>query len=110
MPIITLKHNGTIYQRNIERQGRGIYIMTSKGKQYWFRKDADVSTNHGWHLVNGESLPDFMIELISEELEKLSRQIPPCCINTFNNPLKNPPPASFADAKFNIPILELDLF
>ncbi|MEJ6979520.1 hypothetical protein WG906_03610 [Pedobacter sp. P351] len=71
MPIITLKYNGTIYQRNISRESKGIYIMTSKGNQYWFRKDSDVSTNRGWHLVNGTSLPDFMMELISEELEKL---------------------------------------
>lgn len=72
MPIITLKHNGRIYQRQIERDSRGIYIMNSKGIQYWFRKDSDVKTNNGWHLVNGTSLPDFMIELISNELEELA--------------------------------------
>jgi hypothetical protein len=74
MPIITLKHNGRIYQRQIEESSRGIYIMHSKGLQYWFRKDADVKTNHGWHLVNGTSLPDFMMELISEQLECLSSE------------------------------------
>lgn len=72
MSIITLKYNGTIYQRTISRESKGIYIMTSKGKQYWFRKDADVHINKGWHLVNETSLPDFMMELISEELEKMS--------------------------------------
>ena len=71
MPIITLKHNGIIYQRLIERDSRGIYIMHSKGSQYWFRKDEEVRINHGWHLVNGTSLPDFMMELISQELERL---------------------------------------
>jgi hypothetical protein len=75
MPIITLKHNGTIYQRNITKESKGIYIMTSKGKQYWFRKDSDVNKNGGWHLVNGTSLPDFMMELISHELEKLDKQV-----------------------------------
>ena len=70
MPIITLKHNGRIYQRQIERDSRGIYIMHSKGVQYWFRKDEEVKTNNGWHLVNGTSLPDFMMELICEELEQ----------------------------------------
>ena len=74
MPIITFKHAGRIYQRQIERDLRGIYIMHSKGIQYWFRKDADVKTNNGWHLVNGTTLPDFMMELISEELERLSKE------------------------------------
>ncbi|HEY0054959.1 MAG TPA: hypothetical protein VGB63_06350 [Pedobacter sp.] len=72
MPIITIKHNGRIYQRHIERSSKGIYIMHSKGLQYWFRKDGDVRTNQGWHLVNGTTLPEFMMELISEELQRLS--------------------------------------
>lgn len=71
MPIITLKHNGRIYQRQIDRYKKDVYIMHSKGVQYWFRKDSDVKTNNGWHLVNGTSLPDFMMELISNELEQL---------------------------------------
>jgi hypothetical protein len=73
MPIITLKHEGKVYQRQIEKGSRGIYIMHSKGLEYWFRKDADVKANHGWHLVNGTHLPDFMMELISIELEILSK-------------------------------------
>ncbi len=77
MPIITLKHDGRIYQRQIERDSRGIYIMHSKGLQYWFRKDVDVKTNHGWHLGNGMSLPDFMMDLITTELERLSNEVKP---------------------------------
>lgn len=72
MPIITLKQNGIIYQRLIERDSRGIYIMHSKGLQYWFQKDADVKTNHGWHLVNGTTLPDFMMALVATELERFN--------------------------------------
>lgn len=67
MPIIILKHNGTIYQR----KSKGIYIMTSKGKQYSFRKDYNIEKNRGWHLMNSASLPEFMMELISIELDKL---------------------------------------
>lgn len=72
MPIITLKHNGTIYQRDINREGRGIYLMVFKGKQYRFQKYPDVAANRGWQLVDGSPLPDFMMRLISEELEKLN--------------------------------------
>jgi hypothetical protein len=72
MPIITLKHNGRIYQRQIERSAKGIYIMHSKGQQYWFRKDTEVKNNNGWNLVNGTTLPDFMMELIGNELERIS--------------------------------------
>jgi hypothetical protein len=71
MPIITFKHEGKVYQRQIDKDPKGIFIMHSKGLQYWFRKDADIKTHNGWHLVNGTTLPDFMVELISDELEKL---------------------------------------
>lgn len=73
MPIITIKHEGTIYQRQIEKYSTGVYIMHSKGNQYWFRKDADVRAHNGWHLVNGGTLPDFLMELICIELENLSK-------------------------------------
>ena len=73
MPIITLKHNGKIYQREVNRNFTGIYVMHSKGIEYWFRKDANyVYANNGWNLVNGTTLPDFLMGLICEELERLS--------------------------------------
>ncbi|HEY0056723.1 MAG TPA: hypothetical protein VGB63_15320 [Pedobacter sp.] len=75
MPIITIKHNGTVYQRKIERNPKGIYIMYSKGVQYWFMKDAKVKTNNGWHLINGTNLPDFMMELISNEMECINIEL-----------------------------------
>ena len=75
MRIITIKHNGTIYQRQIERNPQGVYIMYSKGVEYWFRKNAEVEINHGWHLVNGTNLPDFMMKLISKEIECLSMEL-----------------------------------
>ncbi|HEY0055276.1 MAG TPA: hypothetical protein VGB63_07965 [Pedobacter sp.] len=75
MAIITLKHEGKVYQRRVERSSEGIYIMHSKGLQYWFRKDAHINTNNGWHLVNGTILPDFMMELISQELDKFNNLV-----------------------------------
>ena len=74
MPIITFKHNGTIYQRNINREERGIYLMVSKGKQYRCQKNNNDAANRGWQLVDGAPLPDFMMELISEVLENLNNQ------------------------------------
>ena len=72
MPIITLKHEGKVYQRVISRK-QGFYVMESKGVEYLFGKDfRTYPATHGWHIVNGKNLPDFMIELISEELERLS--------------------------------------
>jgi hypothetical protein len=49
--------------------------MYSKGVEYWFRKNAEVEINHGWHLVNGTNLPDFMMKLISKEIECLSMEL-----------------------------------
>ena len=73
MPIITIKYHRRDYQREVSTDNKGMYIMVSKGKQYWFRKDPDYNkTNNGWHLVYRTSLPDDMLILISEELEKLN--------------------------------------
>lgn len=73
MPIITFKHNGKVYRRQIQKYENGVYIIHSRGLQYWFRKDAHVTINNGWHQVNGSPLPDFMIELVAKELEKLAQ-------------------------------------
>lgn len=74
MPIITLKYEGKVYQRVISRK-QGFYVMESKGVEYWFGKDVcTYPATHGWHIVNGKTLPDFMIKLISEELERLSTE------------------------------------
>ena len=74
MPIITIKHEGKVYQRVISRK-QGFYVMESKGVEYWFGKDfRKYPSTHGWHIVNGKTLPDFMMELVSEELQRLSTE------------------------------------
>jgi hypothetical protein len=56
MPIITVKYDGKVYQRRIEKK-QGFYVMESKGVEYWFGKNIQNSTI-GWHIVNGKSLPE----------------------------------------------------
>ncbi len=71
MPIITIKHEGKVYQRNIYKK-QGFYCMYSKGVEYMFAKDIHrMNTYCGWHIVNDTNLPDFFMYLISIELEKL---------------------------------------
>lgn len=74
MPIITFKHEGRIYQRVISKK-QGFYVMESKGLEYWFGKDfSNYPSTHGWHIVKGRSLPDFMMVLLSDELQRLSME------------------------------------
>ena len=71
MPIITIKYEGKIYQRVISRK-QGFYVMESKGIEYWFGKDfSKYPSTKGWHIVNGKTLPEFMLQLVAIELEKL---------------------------------------
>lgn len=72
MPIITIKHEGNVYQRVIIKK-KGFYVMESDGEEYYFAKDIiSYRKTHGWHIINGKTLPDFMLELIAVELERLS--------------------------------------
>ena len=74
MPIITIKHEGRVYQRVISKK-QGFYVMESKGLEYWFGKDFHkYPSTHGWHIINDKSLPDFMMELVSHELQRLSME------------------------------------
>ena len=72
MPIITIRYEGKIYQRVINRK-QGFYVMESKGEEYWFGKDfSKYPSTKGWHIVKGKALPEFMLQLIAGELEKLA--------------------------------------
>ena len=66
MPIIRIRYQGKIHTRKVTRNYKGWYIMFSKGREYWFRRD-----ENGWNLIHGTVLPDkFMIQ-IAEQLEML---------------------------------------
>lgn len=72
--IIRIRYKGKIHTRHVIRNYRGWYIMSSKGKEYWFRKDPGyIATNFGWHLINGTFLPDEFLEQIAVQLEELQR-------------------------------------
>ena len=74
MPIITIKHEGRVYQRVISKK-QGFYVMESKGVEYWFANDIiKYRKTHGWHLISSTQLPDFMLELVAEELERLTKE------------------------------------
>ena len=66
MAIIRIRYQGKIHIREVTRNYRGWYIMTSKGREYWFRRD-----ENGWNLVNGTELPDKFMVQIAEQLEML---------------------------------------
>ena len=74
--VIRIRYKGKIHTRTVTRNYRGWYIMFSKGREYWFRKEAYVTTNYGWHLVNGTTLPDEFLAQIVEELERLNKNTP----------------------------------
>lgn len=74
MRIITIKYEGKVYQRVITRK-KGFYVMESKGVEYWFANDIiKYRKTHGWHLISSTPLPDFMLELVAEELERLTKE------------------------------------
>ena len=66
MAIIRIRYRGKIHVREVTRNHLGWYIMFSKGREYWFRRDHD-----GWNLVNGTFLPDKFKIQIAEQLEIL---------------------------------------
>ena len=66
MPVIRIRYRGKIHIRVVTRNYRGWYIMSSKGKEYWFKRDAD-----GWNLIHGLTLPEKFIVQIAEQLEML---------------------------------------
>jgi predicted RNA binding protein YcfA (HicA-like mRNA interferase family) len=66
MAVIRIRYQGKIHSRTVTRNYRGWYIMTSKGSEYWFRKD-----ENGWNLINGTSLPENFMTQIAEQLDLL---------------------------------------
>lgn len=66
MAVIRIRYQGKIHSRTVSRNYRGWYIMTSKGKEYWFSKD-----ENGWNLIKGPSLPENFMTQIVEQLEML---------------------------------------
>lgn len=72
MWVINIKYEGRVYQRTITRK-QGFYVMESKGVEYWFGKDIHYrgGINHGWHLISSKPLPENIMPLITEELERL---------------------------------------
>ena len=72
MPVLTFKYQGKVYQREVTRK-QGFYCLHSKGVEYWFSKDLHKrgGINNGWFIVNSKVLPEYMLPLIAEELERL---------------------------------------
>ncbi|NEU09798.1 hypothetical protein GZH53_15835 [Flavihumibacter sp. R14] len=60
------------YSREVTRNPQGIYILNSKGREYWFRKDFESQKkNYGWVLINGTSLPEEFLEQICSALQTI---------------------------------------
>lgn len=72
MWIIEIKYQGKVYHRKITRK-QGFYVMESKGVEYWFGKDIHHrgGINKGWQIVNSKTLPEHLMPLITDELERL---------------------------------------
>ena len=72
METITFTYNDKEYTTKVERgKDKRVFIITSKGREYWLRKDKYVHTHQGWQVINNNPLPDDIFDLIIEELEKL---------------------------------------
>ena len=71
MPVIRIRYKGRIYIRKVIANFMGNYIMVSKGKEYWFKKDKEALFLHnGWRLTSGGVLPIDFFEQIVEQLEE----------------------------------------
>jgi len=70
MSVIWIEHKGILRKREVYESMPGVYIMHSKGRQYWFRKDRHVLTNFGWNEINGNPrLPQEYFGQIARQLE-----------------------------------------